>query len=492
MEEKTGTVAEKSGEKQQTPQGKAPKNRKKGGILIPVLIALVLIGAGVGYYLYDTGSRYFKTDNAKVTAKMYTITPVTSGKLLEWKVREGEQVRANQNLGRQETLPYIVSPIDGTVVKNNAIEGQVVAPTTQLAIVADTGHPYIGVNIEETEIARIKVGQKAEVRIDAYPGRSFSGVVTEIDRTTQQFFSAASSFSTSGTYTKVTQLIPVKVVIENPEQLPLTFGMNATVRINVRDIPQETQTTAETSAAAAGTAQAADYSGSIEAVDQIAVLPSVSGKVTAVHFKVGQSVKAGDLLFEIDSSDLALQVEQARSTVAPLQTASNEASANYNRMQKLFEAGAVSKVERDGAKAKADSAASQLAGAKASLDLIQKKLDDCTVEAPMSGVVAAKNISPATVVSPPAPALTLINSENVLVRIQVTESAIAGIRLGDSAQVQVQAANVTLKGTIDSIAPACDAKTGLFPVEILIQNTDGVIKPGMKADVTLAGGQNHG
>ena len=203
-------------------------------IIYPALILLVIIGCSVGYYFYSANTLYFKTDNAKVTSKMYTITPVTNGKILEWNVDVGDIVKKDQVLGRQEILPYITSPIDGTIIKNDVIENENVSSSSSLAIVADTDNMYIGVNIEETDIRKISVGQDVNITLDAYPNKKFTGKVTEIDNTTQTYFSGTSSFSTSGTYTKVTQLVPVKVSIENNENLPLTLGMNAVVKIKLK------------------------------------------------------------------------------------------------------------------------------------------------------------------------------------------------------------------------------------------------------------------
>lgn len=208
--------------------------KKSKKIIYSVLIVAVVLACSTGYYFFSKSINYFTTDNAKVTAKMYSIAPVTSGKILEWNVKLGDLVKKDEILGRQEVLPYITSPIDGTVVKNDVIENQTVGPTSQLAVVADTSNMYIGVNIEETNIAKISVGQEVKVKIDAYSGKTFKGKVTEIDNTTQTYFSGTSSFSTSGTYTKVTQLVPVKVSIENEENLPMTLGMNAEVTIKLK------------------------------------------------------------------------------------------------------------------------------------------------------------------------------------------------------------------------------------------------------------------
>ncbi|MDD2457673.1 MAG: efflux RND transporter periplasmic adaptor subunit [Eubacteriales bacterium] len=468
----------------------APIVRPKGKARKIVLITLVAVALIVGLWIYADyldQRNYFSTDNAKVTAKMYTINPVASGKLLEWNIKEGDKVNQYQVLGRQEVIPYITSPITGTVIKSNAVAGQMVGPAGQLAIIADTDNLYIGVNIEETDIARIKIGQTVDVKIDAFPGKTFNGQITEIDQTTQTFFSATSSFSTSGTYTKVTQLVPVKVVIENKDHSPLTFGMNATVKIHTsaatntpivtdaeNNVDDEIQVSTVNS-----------YTSTIEALDLMTVTPNVSGRVATVAATIGQPVKAGDTLFTIDNTDLLLQFNQVNATLVPAQVAYQDAIANATRMQKLFDAGAVSKVERDSAKSRADVAKGQFEASKAAVAIAQKKLDDCVIKAPIDGDVSQKMISVGSMAAPTAPAINLINTKDFLVHVNITETELGLVKIGNKANIAVQSIGVQTSGTVTYIAPACDAKTGLFPVEIRISNTNGQLRVGMMADVKL-------
>jgi len=496
------------------------KKPKIKAILLAILVVVLLLAGGTGLYYLNQSRLYFSTDNAKVTAKMYNINPSLSGELLEWRAAEGDRVEKNEILGRQEVLPYITSPINGTIIKNNGVVGEIVNPTTQLAVVADTDNLYIGVNIEETDIMKIRLGQAVDVKIDAYPGKTFPGVVDDIDRTTQTYFSSPSSFSTSGTYTKVTQLIPVKVLIANEENLPLTFGMNGTVKIHLQDQPTGTPASTKTGA---GDNQVVEYSSYIEAAEQIAVAPNVAAKVSRINVAVGQRVHQGDTLFVLDGTDLELQVRQATATynsavsnyqstlhtynskasIVPAQTAYQDAAASYARLQTLYIEGAISQVELDEAKTKLDStqaqlqtaeqtaqsaldaAKAQMEGARAVLAIAQKKLGDCVVKAPMSGEVAAKDIAVGDMASPQTAAVTLINAQKVKVPIKVTETHIATVHIGTKAEIKVQAMNLIRTGTVQSIAPASDAKTGMFPVEILVDNADGRLKPGMITDVKL-------
>lgn len=128
----------------------------------------------------------------------------------------------------------IKSPIDGQVVQNDVINGQVVSPSTPVATIADTAHIYILANVEETSILRIKQGQAVDVHIDAYPQRRFEGYVDSIEPATQTAFSPLPNLNTSGTYSKVTQLIPVKIDIPDAGNLQLMLGMNAEVKIHVK------------------------------------------------------------------------------------------------------------------------------------------------------------------------------------------------------------------------------------------------------------------
>jgi multidrug resistance efflux pump len=128
----------------------------------------------------------------------------------------------------------IKAPIEGKIVLSNVVKGQVISPGMEIATIADTSHIYVKANIEETDISRIRQGQKVDIKIDAYSSKTFDGYVESISQATQSAFSQFPSLNTSGTFSKVTQLIPVKIAITNAENLNLMIGMNATVKIHVK------------------------------------------------------------------------------------------------------------------------------------------------------------------------------------------------------------------------------------------------------------------
>lgn len=223
-------------------------------IKIGVVILVCAIG-GLSYYLYES-INYFSTPDAQVTADMITLTPEITGKLMEWNVQVGDMVKAGQLLGRQDVSSMVTttalspqslansadnlvakadikSPLNGKVIVSNVVKGEVLAPGMDIATIADTDHIYIKANIEETDIFNIQPGQKVDIKIDAYPHNTFSGYVESIGQATNSALGTTISLNTSGTYSKVTQLIPVHISIINPDNLVLMPGMNATVKIHI-------------------------------------------------------------------------------------------------------------------------------------------------------------------------------------------------------------------------------------------------------------------
>jgi multidrug resistance efflux pump len=211
------------------------ENRKiNKQMIIAIVIVVVLAGLGIaGYFIYQ-GNFYYQTDNAKVDTMIYQLTAHASGRLEKMYVIQGEEVTAGQVLARVQNNSLIRSPIDGMVIDVKMEKGDYVTPSDVIVVVAKTSDIYITANVEETNILKIHTGQSVSVSLDAY-GRSFAGYVEAVNTVTSTKLSgSATSFTTSGTYTKVTQLLPVKIKLIDNIDLADIIGTNATVKIRVR------------------------------------------------------------------------------------------------------------------------------------------------------------------------------------------------------------------------------------------------------------------
>ena len=169
------------------------------------------------------------------------MVPQISGKLLEFDVEEGDQVIKDQILGHQEALnlpdssveqSVFRAPINGTVIKRQGNVGEVTSAGQTLALLVDPLKLYVSANIEETKLGKLQVGQKVDIEVDEFSGKKLSGKVKSIGQASNSTFSLLPT-STSGTFTKVVQRVPVKIEFDKID-VKLLPGTNAVIKIHIR------------------------------------------------------------------------------------------------------------------------------------------------------------------------------------------------------------------------------------------------------------------
>ena len=126
------------------------------------------------------------------------------------------------------------APADGIVAQASSFrEGQYVTPGTPLFALVETGDLWIEANFKETQLSHVRPGQKASVRLDTWPGRSFAATVTAIGAGTGAEFSLLPAQNATGNWVKVTQRIPVYLQLDDSAaDLALRTGMSAEVSID--------------------------------------------------------------------------------------------------------------------------------------------------------------------------------------------------------------------------------------------------------------------
>ena len=267
--------------------------------------------------------------------------------------------------------------------------------------------------------------------------------------------------------------------------------------------------------------------GNIEALHSVDVAPNTSGKVLSIPVIEGQNVNTGDTLFSLDSADQELQLKQAEAAyqaarvaaanaaaaynentlVLPAQLARDEAQENYQRLQILYEAAAISEVELNNALLRLETAESQLKAAQinqksnyensqaqlstaqVAVEIAAKRLSDCTVTAPSDGMIAKINTEIGAFVSQQSPAITLIDNSGMQVKIQVMETDIGQITAGMSMDIYVPVTNDIYEGSVGGIESLGNTKTGMFEVSVLLKNTANLPRLGLTAEVRLTGGE---
>ena len=195
----------------------------------------------IGFYYWYENTYYVSTEDAKINADFVSVIPQISGKLLELNVDEGDTVTKNEILARQDMngLPdtsveqsLVRSPIDGIVVKKQGEVGEIFSNSQTLFTLVDPKDIYITANIEETKLSEVKVGQPVDISIDQFGSEKFTGKVKTIGEISNSAISLLPS-STSGTFTKVVQKVPVKIALDDSSEKILP-GTNAVIKIHIK------------------------------------------------------------------------------------------------------------------------------------------------------------------------------------------------------------------------------------------------------------------
>ncbi len=228
-----------------TPVAVAPAKRRSGaGRVFGILIGLIVLGAGgyFGYGYWQDSQRFVSTDDALVDSNLVAIASPSSGTLTNWRLQPGDTVRAGQVIGVVRVTPTggtaplinIIAPQDGTILKVDGKEGQVIGAASSIAYMADLGGLRITAYIDESDVHRLQVGQPVEVTVDGTGSQVYGGTVAEIiPAVASQFALIQSQDRGSGNFTKVSQRVEVHVDIGDTTGLSLYPGMNAHVKIAV-------------------------------------------------------------------------------------------------------------------------------------------------------------------------------------------------------------------------------------------------------------------
>ena len=128
---------------------------------------------------------------------------------------------------------YITSPVNGKLVNFTLRSGTMVQAGQMLFDIVEQNRWWVDTNYKETQLDRIRVGQSAKISVDMYPNHTFRGVVESISAGSGTAFSLLPPEQATGTWVKVTQRMPVKIVILNPSlKFPLIVGASASVTVD--------------------------------------------------------------------------------------------------------------------------------------------------------------------------------------------------------------------------------------------------------------------
>jgi len=236
------------------------------------------------------------------------------------------------------------------------------------------------------------------------------------------------------------------------------------------------------------------YTTTLEAWTKINITPEVGGKIARIHVQEGDRVAKGQLLAELETESIRLQLKQAQAGVAVAEAAYADALRNKDRMDRLIKENAVSEQQREKIQLAFDAAAAQLEQARAGLNLAQHALDVSIMTAPFAGVIASKNAEVGAVINPmmggfgggAGGVLTLMDYSRVKTDVDVSSEDIARIRKGQDAILRVGAfPGRDFKGIVRLVNLTAEPLNKKFGVEAVFDNPEGLLRPGTFGDVVF-------
>lgn len=212
--------------------------------------------------------------------------------------------------------------------------------------------------------------------------------------------------------------------------------------------------------------------GSLVAVSGIEVTNEVAGQISAIHFESGQTVETGDPLLQLDD-------RTDRAHLTGLQAEQRLARLKFQRFSRLLKDSSASQSDYDEALATLDSATAQVAAQQA---LIDKK----EIRAPFAGKLGIRRVDLGEYLAPGSPIVPLEALDPIYADFSLPERELSRVAVGQQVEVRVHAfPHKTFNGQISAINPVVDTATRSLRLRATLANADGLLRPGMFAQVRV-------
>lgn len=239
----------------------------------------------------------------------------------------------------------------------------------------------------------------------------------------------------------------------------------------------------------------AEATGQLEPLRKVEVKSKASGEVLEVFVDTGDRVVPGTLLARIDARDVQNDFNQSQADYEVARERFVIAESQRTRSENLLQAGVITSQEHENRNLDFANARAALVRAETGLELSRLRLEDVVIRSPMIGTILDKNVEDGVViqsasgsVSGGTTLLTIANLETVQVRTLIDQTDVGRIEAGMPVSVRVEALpDRTFRGVVEKIEPQATVQQNvvMFPVVVQLDNAEGLLKPGMTAEVTI-------
>ena len=232
--------------------------------------------------------------------------------------------------------------------------------------------------------------------------------------------------------------------------------------------------------------------GTIEPVTSVTVGTQVSGIVSKLYVDYNSVVKKGQIIAELDKTNLISELNTAKANLSSAQSTLNYEQANYNRYKTLYDKGLVSADDYESARLSYDKARQQVSTSRESVQKAQTNLGYATITSPIDGVILSKSVEEGQTVAASfnTPELFVIAQDLTDMRViaDIDEADIGGVKEGQRVSFTVDAfPEDKFNGTVTQVRQEAKTESNVVTYEVVISapNADLKLKPGLTANVTI-------
>lgn len=223
-------------------------------------------------------------------------------------------------------------------------------------------------------------------------------------------------------------------------------------------------------------------SGPISPLRQAALTALVGGVVETVTFRPGDRVGEGEVLVQIDTRNLKIQLDQQRNTAEATRAQLTLAESQLERTLALSDRGLSTSSGLEQAESNVAALRANLAALEGQVTAAEAALEDAAVNAPFSGIVSARSAEPGQAVSPGSPLVSIVDLSVLEMQGSAPVSVNAQIAPGQRVTITVEGiAGKTFEGVVDRVNPVAIEGTRTIPVYIMLENNEGLLRGGMFA-----------
>jgi RND family efflux transporter MFP subunit len=234
------------------------------------------------------------------------------------------------------------------------------------------------------------------------------------------------------------------------------------------------------------------YLGNLEAYQEVKVYSTIPTRITEMNVDINDRVKAGDVLAVVDNIKIRQGVLQAEAGLQSAQAQYENILTEWKRIKKLYSENAVSQSQNDGINAQKEAAAAAVNQMKAGLKSAKEQLNDSYIKSPITGIVSSRTYNIGDQTSPQMPVFTIVQMDKIKINIDIVESQIDQIAVGQKAYVTVDTyLGEMFTGKVNTIYPTINPVTRTVKCEIVIENSDYRLKPGGFARVEIVVEQHN-